>query len=125
MGNNRALVTLRHHFSLQQCRYNHCPATLAVLLLTLNLEFRFKNNFWEELIAYFPWYDTGHIENDASKMSSIVACVLYRGNDFTEPLPSNYRGIFTEPLPSNDRGIFTEPLPSNDKGGYTDSKVIS
>jgi hypothetical protein len=22
--------------------------------------------FWEELIAYFPWYDTGHIENDAS-----------------------------------------------------------
>jgi hypothetical protein len=32
--------------------------------------------FWEELIAYFPKYDTGHIENDASKNSSIVACVF-------------------------------------------------
>jgi hypothetical protein len=30
----------------------------------------------EELIAYFPWYDTGHIENDASNNSSIVACVF-------------------------------------------------
>jgi hypothetical protein len=26
------------------------------------------------IIAYFPWYDTGHIENDASKNSSIVTC---------------------------------------------------
>jgi hypothetical protein len=32
--------------------------------------------FWEELIAYFPWYDTGHIENDAFNNSSIVACVF-------------------------------------------------
>jgi hypothetical protein len=39
----------------------------------------------------------------------------YRGNVFTEPLPSNDRGIFTEPLPSNDKGTFTEPLPSNDR----------
>jgi hypothetical protein len=29
--------------------------------------------FWEELIAYFPWYDMGHIENDASNTFSIVA----------------------------------------------------
>jgi hypothetical protein len=27
--------------------------------------------FWEELIIYFPWYDAGHIENDASNISSI------------------------------------------------------
>jgi hypothetical protein len=27
--------------------------------------------FWEELITYFPWYHTGHIENDASNNSSI------------------------------------------------------
>jgi hypothetical protein len=32
--------------------------------------------FWEELIAYFPWYDTGRIENDASNNSYIIACVL-------------------------------------------------
>jgi hypothetical protein len=33
--------------------------------------------FWEELIPYFPWYDTGHIKNDASNNSSIVACVFF------------------------------------------------
>jgi hypothetical protein len=32
--------------------------------------------FWEELIAYFPSYDKGHIENDASINYSIVACVF-------------------------------------------------
>jgi hypothetical protein len=41
----------------------------------------------------------------------------YLGSVSTELLPSNARGIFfTEPLPSNDKGIFTEPLPSNDRG---------
>jgi hypothetical protein len=35
-----------------------------------------NKKFWEQLIAYFPWYDTGHIENDASKNSYIVACVF-------------------------------------------------
>jgi hypothetical protein len=28
--------------------------------------------FWEELVAWFPWYDTGNIENDASNNSSIL-----------------------------------------------------
>jgi hypothetical protein len=56
-------------------------------------------------MAYFSWYDTGYIENDASNSSSIVVCVPYRGNVSTEPLPSNGRGIFTEPLPSSYRGI--------------------
>jgi hypothetical protein len=34
-------------------------------------------------------------------------CIRYRGNVFTEPLPSNDKGDFyrTEPLPSNNRGI--------------------
>jgi hypothetical protein len=41
--------------------------------------------FWEELIAYFPSYDTGHIENDASNNSSIVACVFVTAVTF---LPS-------------------------------------
>jgi hypothetical protein len=35
-----------------------------------------NKKFCEELIAYFPWYDTGHIENDASNNSSIVARVF-------------------------------------------------
>jgi hypothetical protein len=33
------------------------------------------------------------IENDASNNSSIVACIRYHGNVFTEPFPSNDRGI--------------------------------
>jgi hypothetical protein len=49
-----------------------------------------NKKFWEELIAYFPWYDTGHIENDASKNSSIVACVFVAAVTF---LPS--RGLAT------------------------------
>jgi hypothetical protein len=65
-------------------------------------------------VAYFPWYDTGHIENDAFN-SSIVARIRYRSKVSTEPLPSNDRRIFTEPLPSNDKGNFTEPLPGNYK----------
>jgi hypothetical protein len=24
-----------------------------------------NNKFWKELVAYFPWYDTDPIENDA------------------------------------------------------------
>jgi hypothetical protein len=56
----------------------------------------YNKKFWEELIAYFPWYDTDRIENDASKNSSI-ACVRYRGNVSTDPLPSTDRGTFTEP----------------------------
>jgi hypothetical protein len=32
--------------------------------------------FWEELIAYFPRYDMGHIENDTFNNSSIAAYSL-------------------------------------------------
>jgi hypothetical protein len=49
--------------------------------------------FWEELIAYFPWYDMGHTEN-VSNNSSIVVCIHYRGKVSTKPLPSNERGDF-------------------------------
>jgi hypothetical protein len=37
-----------------------------------------ENNkkFWEELIAYFPWYNMDYIENDVSNNSYIVACVF-------------------------------------------------
>jgi hypothetical protein len=35
-----------------------------------------NRKFWEELIAYFPLYKTGHIENDTSNNSSIVVCLF-------------------------------------------------
>jgi hypothetical protein len=35
-----------------------------------------NKKFWKELIACFPWYDTGRIGNDVSNNSSIVACVF-------------------------------------------------
>jgi hypothetical protein len=59
----------------------------------------------------------GHIENDASNNSSILAYVFFTAVTF---LPSRCLGtiewVFTEPLPRNDRGIFPEPLPSNERG---------
>jgi hypothetical protein len=36
------------------------------------------------------------IEKDASNISYIVACIRCRGNAFTEPLPSNDKGIHIE-----------------------------
>jgi hypothetical protein len=56
-----------------------------------------NKKFWEELIAYFPWYDTGHIENDASKNSSIVACVFITAVTF---LPSRCLATIGAFLPS-------------------------
>jgi hypothetical protein len=34
-----------------------------------------NQKFWEELIAYFSWYDMDRIENDVSN-NSIAACVF-------------------------------------------------
>jgi hypothetical protein len=39
-------------------------------------EIHINKKSWEELIAYFPWYDMGHIENGAPSNSSIVTCVF-------------------------------------------------
>jgi hypothetical protein len=35
-----------------------------------------NKKFWEELIAFFPWYDTERAENDASNNSFIVEFVF-------------------------------------------------
>jgi hypothetical protein len=68
-----------------------------------------NKKFWEELIAYFPWYDTGRIENEASEQFFYCwMCIRCRGKVFTEPLPNNDRENFTEPLPSNDRGTYID-----------------
>jgi hypothetical protein len=44
-----------------------------------------NKKFWEQPIVYFPWYDTGHTENEASNNSSIVVCVFVTAVTF---LPS-------------------------------------
>jgi hypothetical protein len=44
-----------------------------------------NKKFWEEPIAYIPRYETGHIENDASNNSYIVACLFVTAVTF---LPS-------------------------------------
>jgi hypothetical protein len=56
-----------------------------------------NKKFWEELIAYFPWYDTGHIENDTSNNSSIVTCVFVTAVTF---LPSRCLATIGRFLPS-------------------------
>jgi hypothetical protein len=65
-----------------------CPAVwfgyVHASKYVLNMHFNSDKKFWEELITYFPWYDTGHIE-DASNNSSIVACVFVTTETF---LPS-------------------------------------
>jgi hypothetical protein len=47
------------------------------------------NNFWEELIAYFPLIRRVSIENDVSNNSYCCMSIRCKGNVFTEPLTSN------------------------------------
>jgi hypothetical protein len=35
-----------------------------------------NSNFWEELIAFFPWYDMEHTVKDAPNNSSFVSCIF-------------------------------------------------
>jgi hypothetical protein len=60
-------------------------------------------------IPTFIWWD--RTESDASN-NSIVACIRYRGAVFTEPLPSNDRGIHIQTYRHTDRweGVLIRPL---------------
>jgi hypothetical protein len=60
------------------------------------VHFEKKEKFWEELIAYFPSYDTGRIEN-VSNNSSVVACVFVAAVTF---LPSRYLTMTSGFLPN-------------------------
>jgi hypothetical protein len=63
------------------------PVNMDIIVTTIGV-FRVSTTnkkFWEELIAYFPLYEMGHIKNDASNNSSIVACVFVTAVTF---LPS-------------------------------------
>jgi hypothetical protein len=60
---------------------NHFPC-----LVLLSYSFLYiLNKMQVDRVAYLPWYDTGHIKNDTSNNSSIVACVFITAVTF---LPS-------------------------------------
>jgi hypothetical protein len=73
------------------------------------LGYKDNKKFWKELIAYFPWCDTSHIQNDASNNSSIIACVFITSVTFLPSrclvtiggfLPSRYLATIRGYLPS-------------------------
>jgi hypothetical protein len=82
-----------------------CYYVLAESFLTPFL----NKKFWEELIAYFPWCDTGHIENDASNNSSIVACLFVTAVTF---LPKRCLATIRGFLPSRCLATIGGLLPS-------------
>jgi hypothetical protein len=47
---------------------DHYYGMMIMITAVITIKKTNNNNkkFWEELIAYLPSYDTGHIENDAS-----------------------------------------------------------
>jgi hypothetical protein len=103
---------IKRRLNLGNACYHSAQTLLSSCMLSKN------NKFRQELIAYFPRYDTDHIENDASNNSSIVACVFVTAVTF---LPSRCLatiGFFTGPLPSNDRG-------EQQTHTYTHSNMIS
>jgi hypothetical protein len=78
------LETSRSYLRPKPCILYHSRLYFQSHLSLHNLRNRNKN-FWEELIAYFPWCDADYIENDASNNSSIVECVFVTAVTF---LPS-------------------------------------
>jgi hypothetical protein len=89
----RTLHSLFYHPGQVQCAHlsSECQGTQSHLTKRIN------EKFWEELISYFPWYDTGHIENDASNNCSIVAGVFVNAVTF---LPSRCLAKIGRFLPS-------------------------
>jgi hypothetical protein len=77
-----------------------------------------NKKFWEDVIAYVLWYDTDDIENDASNNYS-VACIRCRGNVFTEPLPSDYKGDADTDTQTDGRDLWSTPLGWTEVPWYT------
>jgi hypothetical protein len=80
---------------LNQWFSNGAPQEVARCAPNIIKEY-FNKKFWEELMAYFPWHDTGHIENDASNNSSTVAWVFVTAVTF---LPSRWLATIGRFLP--------------------------
>jgi hypothetical protein len=58
-----------------------------------------------ETIGVYIVRPTNNIENDASNIASIVACIRCSANVFTEPLPSNDRGNIRTDTETDERGL--------------------
>jgi hypothetical protein len=70
---------------------------------------KYNKKFWEELIAYFPSYNTSHTEKDASNIYSIVVCVFVTAVTF---LPSRCLATIGGFLPGRCLATLREFLPS-------------
>jgi hypothetical protein len=76
----------------------------------------FNKKFWEELIAYFPWYDMGHIEND----SSIIACVFVTAvTSITSRCLATTRGLLPSRCLARIRGFLPSRCLALSGGGDT------
>jgi hypothetical protein len=73
-GGSMFLQDVGNHL-LDQWFSNGAPQEVARFAMNI-MKVYFNKKFWEELIAYFPWYDMGHIENDASNNPSIVVSIF-------------------------------------------------
>jgi hypothetical protein len=67
-------VLLRHY--KQTLEHYHDCILLNSFQFIIHPTLYSNKKDWEELIAYFPWYDTDHIENDASNNSPIIVSVF-------------------------------------------------
>jgi hypothetical protein len=84
------------------CFFKYC-------YLLIRQALKYNKKFLEELIAYFPWYDTDHNEIDASNNSSIVACLFVTRVTL---LPSRCLATIGGFLPSRCQAMIGEFLPS-------------
>jgi hypothetical protein len=78
---------------------------------SLSLLSLFSNKkFWKVLIVSFPLIRHGpHRKRRVQQFSYCYTCIICRGNVFTEPLPSNNRGIHTQ-TQTDGRDLWSAPL---------------
>jgi hypothetical protein len=79
-----------------------------------------KKKFWEELIAYFLLIRHGpHIKQHVQEFFCRI-CIRCRGNVFTEPSPSNDRGMYIHTDTHTDgRDLWSTPLRWSQVPWYT------
>jgi hypothetical protein len=129
---NTTIVGSKPTRGMDEYLYLCCPLQAETFPVQEPYQLRINNKMcWEELIAYFPWYDTGHIENDASNNASIVACVFVTAVTL---LPSRclatIGGFLLSRCVATIRGFLPSRCLATIGGGthrhtHTDSNVIS
>jgi hypothetical protein len=75
-----------------------------------------KKKFWKELITYFPLIrHEPHTKRCTKQFFYCCICIRCRGNVFSEPLPSNDRGIHIQ---TYGRDLWSTPLSWNQVSWY-------